>query len=54
MLPRTTYVIHWFNPRTGEWKAEGDNGTVISDDQGMLRLPPRPSDDDWAIRLKVR
>ena len=54
MLPRTAYVIHWFNPRTGEWKAAGDNGTVISDDQGMLRLPPRPSDDDWALRLKAR
>ena len=54
MLPRTAYVTHWFNPRTGEWKAAGDNGVVISDGEGMLRLPPCPDSDDWALRLKTK
>jgi len=47
---KAQYTALWFDPRTGEWK-EGIN--VQPDGNGKLLLPPKPSDSDWALKLKL-
>ncbi len=44
------YKAEWFDPRTGTWSDAGD-GTVRSNQIGVINVPKFPSDDDWALRL---
>ena len=48
--PFSNYRAQWFDPRTGAWQDAG-NGWVHSGALGVIGLPDRPSDDDWAMRL---
>jgi len=53
-LPNTSYKAHWFNPRTGEWSSAGMNGTLLSDEKGVIELPlAMPSAEDWGLSLSV-
>jgi hypothetical protein len=56
MLPNAKYQARWFNPRTGVWLDDGDNGTLGSDAAGKAILPYFPggsnkSVEDWALKL---
>lgn len=44
------YRAHWYDVRTGRWI---DAGVFRSDDLETVDLPPKPTDDDWALRLKL-
>ncbi len=44
------YRAEWFDPRTGTWSDAGD-GTVRSNQIGIINVPKFPSDDDWGLRL---
>jgi hypothetical protein len=46
--PRSSYAFRWFDPRTGAWGPEID---VPADGAGELRLPKKPTEDDWAVKL---
>jgi hypothetical protein len=47
------YEAAWFDPRNGSWRKVG-NGTLRSDEIGIIQLPEFPSDDDWGLRLVYR
>jgi hypothetical protein len=52
--PGTAYQAQWFDPRTGDWTNAG-SGTLTSDAQGRIVLPPYPTPgDDWALSLSVK
>jgi hypothetical protein len=42
------YRFAWYDPRTGEWQAAS---TLTADAQGVIDLPPFPSQTDWAAKL---
>jgi hypothetical protein len=44
------YKAQWFNPRTGTWSNVGD-GKVTSSKIGIIKLPHKPDDLDWGLRL---
>jgi len=44
------YRAEWFDPRSGKWSPVG-NGTVRSNQIGIIQLPELPSDTDWGLRL---
>ncbi len=44
------YQADWYDVRAGRWI---DAGTVASDDLEMIRLPAKPDDEDWALRLRL-
>ena len=45
-----SYRAQWFDPRTGTWSDAGD-GTVTSNQIGIIMLPAFPGDADWGLRL---
>jgi hypothetical protein len=49
-VPDARYEARWFNPRTGEWTNAG-SGILTANTAGRIDLPPRPSDEDWGLRL---
>jgi hypothetical protein len=52
-LPNTAYRAQWLDPRTGAWINTG-SGTLTSDAQGRLAIPPFPTaGDDWALSLST-
>ncbi|MFC1527008.1 DUF4038 domain-containing protein, partial [Candidatus Latescibacterota bacterium] len=46
----TAYEGMWFDPRIGEWS---DPWRVRTQSDGELPLPGKPTDGDWALKLKV-
>ncbi len=44
------YTVQWFDPRSGQWKGES---SIQADSGGKLILPPKPSNTDWALKLKA-
>lgn len=50
-LPNRTYDAWWFDPRTGDWI---DAGPLTSDPWCRIPLPPLPSPEDWATKVKLR
>lgn len=47
----SVYSAQWFNPRTGEFINAGD-GQVKSSNIGVIRLPSKPDDLDWGLKLE--
>ncbi|MFC2086669.1 DUF4038 domain-containing protein [Bacteroidota bacterium] len=47
------YEAKWYNPRNGEWRLAGDNGILTATKYETIILPKFPSDDDWALKLKL-
>ena len=43
------FGLTWFDPRTGNWS---EVTRTASDGAGRLRLPPKPDDEDWALKIK--
>ncbi len=41
----------WFNPRTGEWLSEV---VMVPDSKGLVSLPSKPDNEDWALMLERR
>jgi hypothetical protein len=52
-VPDAQYEASWFNPRNGEWTNAG-SGTLAANTAGRIDLPPRPSEDDWGVRLLLQ
>jgi hypothetical protein len=53
-LPNTSYFAQWFNPRTGKWSKAGTDGTISSDENGVIALPlALPSSEDWGLSLST-
>jgi hypothetical protein len=49
--PDAPYEARWFDPRSGQWSPVG-SGTLLSDAQGKMQIPPCPTkDDDWGLTL---
>jgi hypothetical protein len=48
-----TYEAQWFDPRTGEWQNVG-NGTLKTNLNGWVNIPPPPSGEDWGMRLLLK
>ena len=46
----SVYHAQWFNPRTGAWSDVG-NGKVTSSKIGIIKLPHKPDDLDWGLKL---
>jgi len=54
VLPNTTYLAYWFDPRTGAWSKAGSTGTLVSDASGTLLLPKAlPTVEDWGLSLST-
>lgn len=49
----STYRADWFDPRNGTWLPVGD-GTLRSNQIGIVTLPDFPSDIDWGLRLTLQ
>lgn len=47
------YQAQWFDPRNGEWSNVG-SGTVPSTLGGWIDLPPKPTEEDWGLRLILK
>ncbi|RYE55168.1 MAG: hypothetical protein EOP48_10775, partial [Sphingobacteriales bacterium] len=47
----SVYSAQWFNPRTGEWQ-DVESGTLSSSKTGTMKLPYRPDDLDWGLKLE--
>jgi hypothetical protein len=52
-VPDAEYDARWFNPRNGEWTAVA-SGVLTANTAGRIDLPPRPSDEDWGVRLLLK
>lgn len=50
LVVEATYDAQWFDPRKGEWQPVG-NGTLKTNLNGWVNIPPPPSGDDWGLRL---
>jgi hypothetical protein len=50
---QTTYQAQWFDPRNGTWQNVG-NGTVRSNQIGIINVPEFPADNDWGLKLTVQ
>lgn len=46
----TTYRARWFDPRTGEWR---EAPALRADAFCEARLPPLPTEEDWALVLTL-
>ena len=44
-------AAQWFDPRSGQRRDA--TVTASADNDGMWKLPPMPSDDDWVLTLSV-
>ena len=51
LLPEAEYEGTWFDPRTGEWS---DPWRATTGCSGTLPLPGKPTDGDWALKLKLQ
>lgn len=47
----SVFNAQWFNPRTGEWIKAGE-GTLSSSKIGIIKLPHKPDDLDWGLKLE--
>ncbi len=47
----SVYSAQWYNPRTGEWQ-DVESGTLSSSKTGTMKLPYRPDDLDWGLKLE--
>jgi hypothetical protein len=53
LKPNAPYLIEWFNPVTGEWKADKSvMGTICADNMGRIILPKFPGKGDWGLYLE--
>ena len=48
-----SYRAEWWDPRNGTWQPAG-NGTLRSNQIGIVNLPDLPADIDWGLRLTSR
>ena len=53
LVANTTYDAQWFDPRKGAWQDVG-TGTLKTNLNGWVAIPPPPSDDDWGMRLLLK
>ena len=51
VLSHAAYEAKWFDPRSSEWL---DAGTLTSNTNSVIRVPAKPSDDDWGMRLVLQ
>ncbi len=50
LAPESRYRLAWFDPRSGIWS----RGTSVeADGTGRVRLPSKPTDDDWALKMEA-
>ncbi len=47
------YQAQWFDPRSGTWQNVG-NGTLRSNQIGIINIPAFPTDNDWGLKLTVQ
>ncbi len=52
-IPNAQYEARWFNPRNGEW-TDVASGILTANTACRIDLPPRPSEDDWGVRLLLK
>ena len=50
-LHDAAYEAAWFDTREGNWI---DAGEIESDELECLNLPPLPTEEDWALKLKLK
>ena len=48
----SVYRAEWYDPRHDTWQDAGRDGTLRSNQIGIITLPEFPSDADWGLRLK--
>ena len=48
--PEAPYQARWFNPRNGQWT---DAGVLVSTTPGRIDIPAKPTEEDWALSLKL-
>ena len=53
LLSHANYEAKWFDPRKSEWLDVG-SGTLTSNTSGVIPVPKKPTDDDWAMRLVLK
>jgi hypothetical protein len=53
LLSHANYEAKWFDPRKSEWLDAG-SGTLTSNTSGVIPVPKKPTDDDWAMRLVLK
>ena len=52
-VPDAQYEAQWFNPRDGKW-INVASGILMANTAGRIELPPRPTTDDWGVRLLLK
>ena len=53
VLAHANYEAKWFDPRKSEWQ-DVRSGTLTSNTSGVIRMPKKPTEDDWAMRLILK
>ena len=53
VLSHANYEAKWFDPRKSEWLDAG-SGTLTSNNSAVIRVPKKPTDDDWGMRLVLK
>ncbi len=51
VLSHANYEAKWFDPRKSDWS---DAGTLTSNMNGVIRMPEKPTDDDWGMMLTLK
>lgn len=51
VLAHANYDAKWFDPRKGEWL---NAGTLKSNMDAAIRMPAKPTDDDWGMQLILK
>ena len=51
VLAHASYEATWFDPGKGEWL---DSGSLKSDMFGSIKVPKKPTDNDWGMRLVLK
>jgi hypothetical protein len=51
VLAHASYEAKWFDPRKSEWR---DAGAFVSNMYGVIRLPKKPTADDWGMQLVLK
>ena len=52
VLSHANYEAKWFDPRKGEWL--GDGVVFTSNMNGVVRMPKKPTDDDWGMQILLK
>jgi hypothetical protein len=53
VLAHASYEAKWFDPRKSEW-IDVRSGALTSSTAGIIRMPKKPTEDDWGMRLVLK